>query len=68
MAAELVDNPKIPHAPEHDIESVFWVLLFLTLLYTKIRWDSKHVSSTLTEAMNLKVYPTSGGTTKLSFI
>jgi hypothetical protein len=68
MAAELIDNPKIPHAPEHDIESVFWVLLFLTLMYTKTRWDPKRVSSTLTEAMNPKVYPTGGGATKLSFI
>ena len=68
MAAELIDNPKIPHAPEHDLESVFWVLLFLTLLYTKTRWDAKRVSSTLTKAMNPKVYLTGGGATKLSFI
>ena len=68
MAAELIVNPSILHTPEHDLESVFWVLLWLTLLYTKTSWDIRLRSSILTEVMNPKVYPTGGGTPKLHFI
>lgn len=68
MAAELIADPTISHTPEHDLESVFWVLLWVTLLYTKTDWDLYLRSSTLTEAMNPKVYTTGGGASKLHFI
>jgi len=68
MAAELNENPSIPHTPEHDLESVYWVLLWLTLLYMKTSWASGLRSSTLGEAMTPKVYFSGGGTSKLHFI
>ncbi len=66
MAAELITNPSVPHTIEHDLESVCWVLLWVTLLYMKTPWA--YNSTTLTEAMNLKVYLSGGGASKLHFI
>jgi Fungal protein kinase len=66
MAAELIENPGIPHTLEHDLESVFWVLLWVTLLYMKTSWPM--VSTTLNDAMNPRVYPSGGGASKLHFI
>ena len=68
MAAELIENPSTPHTPEHDLESMFWVLLWITLLYTKTSWDIRRRSSVLADIMNLKVYQAGGGISKLIFI
>jgi len=68
MAADLVENPTIPHTPEHDLESVFWVLLWMTLLYMKTSWSIEICSSTLNSTMSPDVYQSSGGRGKLDFM
>jgi len=68
MAADLVENPAIPHTPEHDLESVFWVLLWMTLLYMKTSWSIEIRSSTLNSTMSPDVYQSSGGRGKLDFM
>ncbi len=68
MAAELVEDPSILHTFEHDLESVFWVLLWMTLLYMKTTWDVGRRSSFLNNTMNPGVYMGSGGINKLAFM
>jgi len=68
MAADLVENPAIPHTPKHNLESVFWVLLWMTLLYMKTSWSIKIRSSTLNSMMSPDVYQSSGGRGKLDFM
>ena len=68
MAAELTVNPSILHTPEHDLESVFWVLLWVTLLYMSNTWNSSSFSSTVNDIMNPKVYSGRGGPVKQHFI
>jgi len=68
MAADLVENPAIPHTPEHNLESVFWVLLWMMLLYMKTSWSIEIHSSTLNSTMSPDVYQSSGGRGKLDFM
>ncbi len=68
MAAELVQDPSIPHTLEHDLESVFWVLLWMTLLYMETSWDIGLRSSVLNSTMNPDVYMGCGGIDKLNFM
>jgi len=67
MAVELIENPSIPHIPEHDLESVFWVLLWVTILYIDTSWSSSHHSSIL-DVMTPKVYSTGASPSKLHFL
>jgi hypothetical protein len=68
MAAELVQDPSILHTFEHDLESVFWVLLWMTLLYMETTCDVGTRSSVLNSTMNPAVYMGSGGMNKLNFM
>ena len=67
MAAELIENPSIPHIPEHDLESVFWVLLWVTILYIDTPWSSSRRSGIL-DVMTPKVYSTGASPSKLHFL
>jgi len=40
MAGDLVRDPETPQTVEHDLESLFWVLLWVCLLF---RWRRKQV-------------------------
>jgi len=68
MAADLVENPAIPHTPKHDLESIFWVLLWMMLLYMKTSWSIEICSSTLNSMMSPDIYQSSGGRGKLDFM
>ena len=68
MSVELVKNPKAIHTMEDDIESVFWVLLWLYLLYMKTDVEPGMRSSILNGIMNPNVYNGTGGVAKAGFI
>ena len=72
MAADLVDNPTIPQTFVHDLESTFWVLLWVVLSYMKTNWNDATRSSALKETMSPRIYHSSNGATggrnKMSFL
>jgi hypothetical protein len=68
MAADLVSSPDIVHTASHDIESAFWVLLWITFAYMPSNWNVGRLSSFLKETMSPRVYVNSGGQNKLHFM
>ena len=68
MAADLIQDSSIPHTFVHDLESVFWVLIWVVVSYMPTTWDNGEHSSFLKETMCPKVYGTRGGTRKKDFI
>jgi hypothetical protein len=41
MAADLVEPANVPQTFVHDIESAFWLLLWMVLKYRETRWEGK---------------------------
>lgn len=68
MAAALVENSKLPHTLEHDLESFFWVLVWVVVSYMPTSMDEAARSSFLKETMSPKVYLKRGGTGKREFL
>jgi hypothetical protein len=68
MAADLVRQPSVAHTFVHDLESAFWVLLWVTLSYTSTSWGTEERSSFLKETMSPRVYNDSGGSNKAYFM
>jgi len=68
MAADLIQDSSIPHTFVHDLESVFWVLIWIVVSYMPTTWDDGECSSFLKETMCPKVYGPRGGTRKKDFI
>ncbi len=67
MAADLIQHSTIPHSFMHDLESVFWVLVWMAVSFIWGNWSTK-VSSFLKETMSPRVYNLSSGRTKLFFM
>ncbi len=61
MAADLVQRSSIPHTFIHDLESAFWVMLWVVILYMPSSWDIGDRSYFLKETMSPRVYDNSGG-------
>jgi hypothetical protein len=68
MAAELVENPEAVQTVEHDIESIFWVLLWMCLLYMDTNMDVGMRSSVIKDTMSPRVYANTGGSGKVDFL
>jgi hypothetical protein len=72
MAADLVDDPTIPQTFIHDLESTFWVLLWVVLSYMETNWTDATCSSILKDMMSPRIYHSSSGATggrnKMSFL
>lgn len=68
MAADLVEGTNIAHTFVHDLESAFWVILWVSLAYMSNSWSTEDRSSFLTQTMSPRVYNTSGGRNKLFFM
>lgn len=68
MAADLVMDPKIPQTVEHDIESIFWVLLWLCFLYMDSDMVKAHLTSIIKETMSPLVYSDRAGNVKVLFM
>jgi hypothetical protein len=68
MAADLVECPDTPQTLEHDLESFFWVLLWIILMQVPCTWRIEKRSIFINDTMNPKVYGQSGGPTKMTFL
>ncbi|KAH9164639.1 hypothetical protein EDB89DRAFT_1912027 [Lactarius sanguifluus] len=68
MATDLIKNPEINQTFIHDIESAFFVLLWMALHYLHSSWDVDGLSSFVDTVFNPQVYGNTGGLTKLMFM
>jgi hypothetical protein len=68
MAADLVQDSKIPQTIVHDLESFFWVLVWIVLTQVEISWTDRFRSGIIRQTMNPKVYYGSGGVDKKMFL
>src|SRR6266849_1953782 len=68
MAADLVERSDIPQTFVHDLESFFWVLLWVVLTRVKTSWTEEQVSNFINGTMNPKVYADYGGWAKVWFL
>lgn len=65
MAADLVQSSTIPHSFVHDLESAFWVLVWVAVSFMQGNWSAEEVSSFLRDTMSPRAYNSSGGRSKL---
>src|SRR6267154_1204468 len=68
MAAELVESFNIPHTLHHDLESFFWVLLWIILTRVSTNWSDEACSSLINKTMSPRVYSHTRGTVKLLWL
>ena len=68
MAADIVASPNIIHTFIHDVESAFWVLLWMACAYTPASWDIGTCSSFMRDTMSPRVFVGTGGGNKLFFL
>jgi hypothetical protein len=69
MAADLIEDSTIAHTFVHDLESFFWVLVWVVVSYMRTKWTVGERSSFLKDTMCPKVYGLgSGGSAKKYFI
>ena len=68
MAGDLIADPKIQHTFAHDLESFFWVLLWIVLTWVKNGSEDRNCSSFIHGTMNPKIFNGSGGPSKKLFL
>jgi len=68
MAADLVEKPSLPQTAIHDVESIYWVLLWICLSFLENSLSPGLRSSILNTTMNPKAYDGTGGRNKAGFI
>jgi Fungal protein kinase len=69
MAGDLVQRSDIQHTFAHDLESFFWVLLWIVLTRVKFNYDNATERSTIIHnTMNPRVCDGSGGYGKINFL
>ena len=61
MAADLVASPTIPQTFHHDLESFFWVLLWMVLRQMRTSWTEAKLSAFLKSKFSPTLYEQSGG-------
>jgi Fungal protein kinase len=68
MAADVVKSSGITQTFVHDLESVFWVLLWITLNYVETSWGIGERSYFCDSVFSMKVFGDSGGNSKMNFL
>jgi hypothetical protein len=68
MAADLVLKSSIPQTFVHDLESAFWVMIWVALLYLPSNWDATDRLSFIRGTMNPPVFRGSGGFNKIHYM
>ena len=68
MAADLVEDPTICQTFVHDIESAFFLLLWMSIGFIKSSWDEARRSNFINSIFQPQVYGGSGGSTKVMFM
>ena len=68
MAAGLVEKPDILQMFVHDIESAFFLLLWMALLFVNSSWQNPRLSSFINDIFHPPVFGGSGGSVKVMFM
>jgi hypothetical protein len=68
MAVDLVEDPTICQMFVHDIESVFFLLLWMSIRFIKSSWDEARCSNFINSIFQPQVYGGSRGSTKVMFM
>jgi hypothetical protein len=68
MAADLIENTRINQTFHHDIESTFFVLLWMALNYVECNLEVGQLSSDLRNIFSPDVFVDSGGSSKFNFM
>ncbi|KAI9454523.1 hypothetical protein F5148DRAFT_1288603 [Russula earlei] len=68
MAADLIENSSIRQTFVHDLESAFWVMLWVTISHLPSSWEASRRSSFLDNIMNPRVCGNSGGPGKAAML
>src|SRR5258708_35953836 len=68
MAGDLVQQFNIQHTFAYDLESFFWVLLWIVLTWVPTYYTDAVHSSFIHRMMSLKVCSGSGGSAKMNFL
>src|SRR5258708_35839923 len=68
MAGDLVQQFNIRHTFTHDLESFFWVLLWIVLTWVPTYYTDAVRSGFIHGTMSPKVCSDSGGSTKTNFL
>jgi hypothetical protein len=68
MAGDLILEPGTIQTVGHDLESSFWVLLWIMLSFLKTGYVASLHSSILKQTMDPKCFGGSGGSDKISFM
>jgi len=68
MAGDLVKDPTTPQTMVHDLESFYWVLLWICLVYMKTSKKIRERSSIVKETMCPRVYAGTGGDAKINYL
>src|SRR5258708_986047 len=68
MARDLVQQFNIQHTFAHDLESFFWVLLWIVLTWVPTYYTDAVCSGFIHRTMSPKVCSGSGGSTKMNFL
>ena len=56
MAADLVNDFDADQDTTHDLESFFWVLMWVVVKCIQTNWDQLSCSSFIYDTMSLRVY------------
>ena len=68
MAVDLVEDPNTLQTLEHDLESFFWVLLWIVLTQVPCSWNIGLRSQFINDTMRPNVYGQSGGQARKTFL
>ena len=68
MAADLIEKPDILQTFVHDIESAFFLLLWMALLFVNSSWQNPRLSSFINDIFHPPVFGGSGGSLKAMFM
>jgi hypothetical protein len=68
MAVDLVKDPTICQTFVHNIESMFFLLLWMSIRFIKSSWDKARCSNFINSIFQPQVYGGSGGSTKVMFM
>jgi hypothetical protein len=68
MSAALVKNKHAPHTSVDDLESAFYVILWLVLMYSPSSLSADDLTSFVQGVLNPEQYGETGGSTKADFL
>ncbi|KAI9429559.1 hypothetical protein H4582DRAFT_2147458 [Lactarius indigo] len=68
MVVDLIGNPKINQTFIHDIESAFFVLLWMATHYVQAKLQTDHLSGLVNSVFHPKIFRSSGGPGNIMFM